>query len=332
MAPSTDFMSGRPILPSGFAAFPREIRDLVFLYIAFAAGVSIDYLDNYLLHVTSDDYAPCIQMLHDWAPRSYIARGACEMLWSRDNHKFDRTDFSNWPNVDTDTIIDPHHILYLEDRDRPEHKRPVGIPVDLRMCVRGLRLFADANPHGLADPAEPETESLLRLKRELSHLHQFPRLRQLQIEVWVPEESDAYLIGMTVVESISDACKELRARIGTGLTVLLSREWGYDLDKFEYIETHDLSWMWEGPNQMQRERVREDVATADEAIRVLITDGVEVEREHTLLEALRYRASFLPQTKDEIVEMDVWEPWTGITKRYWQELKENWWRWKEGED
>ena len=324
MAPHTDSMSGRPILPSGFAAFPREIRDLVFSYIASAAEVWIDYHDNYLLHITSDDYAPCIHMLHDWAPRSYIARGACEVLWSSDNHRFSLGGFNNFRNFDTDTIIDPHHALYLEDRDRPEHKRPVGIPVDLSMCVTELRLSADYNPHGLADPPESNTESLLRLKQELSQLHQFPRLRELLIEIWIPKDSDAYLIGMTVVESISNACKELRARIGTGLNVLLSREWGYDIMKFEYIEEYELSWMWEEPNEIQRERVREDVATADEGIRVLIADGVEVERECTLLEKLRYRASFLPQTKDEVVKMDVWEPWTGITEQYWQRLKEEW--------
>ena len=334
MALSTDFMSGRPILPGGFAAFPREIRDLVFSYIASAAEVWIDYHDNYLLHVSSDDYAQCIQMLHDWAPNSYIARGACEVLWSSDNFKNSRNFRHGW-YFDTNTIIDPHHTLYLETlRDGLRLSRAVGIPVDLSMCVTKLHLSSDSNPHNLADPAQADTESLLRLKQELSQLHQFPRLRQLEIEIWIPQESDAYLIGMTVVESISDACKELRARIGTGLNVLLSREWGYDIMKFEYLETHDLSWMWEKPNQMHRERAREWVASADEWIRVLLADGVEVGRgwEYNLLEELRFMATYLPQTKDELVEMDAWEPWMGLTEKNWQELKENWWRWKEWRD
>ena len=324
MALSTDFMSKQSTLPSGFAAFPREVRDLVFSYIASAAKVYIDYYDNHMLQIMSDDYAQCIQMLHEWAPRSYIARGACEVLWSSDNHISCYGGFSNYRDFDTDTIIDPHHALHIKDRDWPEHRRPVGIPVDLSMCVTVLHLSADCHPHNLADPAEFDTESLLRLKQDLSQLHQFPRLRKLLIEIWIPTESDAYRIGMTVVESISDACKELRARIGTGLNVFLSREWGYDMMKFKYIEMLDLSWMWEKPNQMHRERVREYVATADERIRVLIADGVEVGGEYTLLEELRYVASYLPQTKDEVVQMDVWEPWTGITETEWRELKDEW--------
>ena len=332
MAPSTDLMSRPPSLPSGFAAFPREIRDLVFSYIASAADVYIDYHDNYLLQIFSDDYVQCIQMLHDWAPRSYIARGACEVLWSSDNHRSSPGGFNNCRDFDTDTIIDPHHALYLEDHVTLGYKRPVGIPVDLSMCVTRLCLSADSNPHGLTDPAEADTESLLRLKQEFSQLHQFPRLRELIIKIWIPQEDDAYLIGMTVVESLSDACKELRARLGTGLGLLLSREWPYDLMKFKYIEMHDLSWVWEEPNQLQREHVRERVATADEWIRVLIADGVEAEGENTLLDELRYRASFLPQTKDDVVEMDAWEPWTGITEIYWQELKDKWAVWKEWND
>ena len=318
MAPSTDFMSGRPILPSRFADFPREIRDMVFSYIASAAEVWIDRHDNYFLHIRSDDYAQCIETLHDWATRSYIAKGACEVLWSSDHFNH------NW-YFDTDTIIDPHHTLTLgKHGDGFWLKKAVGIPVDLSMCVTKLELYTNGNPVNLADPTALDTESLLRLKQELSQLHQFPRLRQLQIQIWIPQESDAYLEGMTVVESISSACKELRARIGAGLTILLLRAWPYDIMKFEYIEDYDISWMWEEPNQIHRGRAHEWVATADEWIRLLIADGVEVGGRSTLLEELRYMGSFLPQMKDDIVEMDVWEPWMGITEQYWQSLKEEW--------
>ena len=320
---STDVMSARPILPSGFAALPREVRDLVFSYIASAAKLYIDNTDNYLLHIISGDYAQCIQMLHDWAPRSYIARGACEVLWSSDNHIYDWC-FNDYGDSDTNTVIDTHHSLFLKYGAWPQHKRPVGIPVDLSMCVTKLRLSTNSNPHNLADPSKYDMEGLFRLKEELSQLHQFPRLRLLQIRMWILQESDAYFEVMTVVESISNACKELRARIGAGLQIVLERASPYDILEFEYIEEYDLSWMWEEPNQIQRERVREGVATADEWIRVLIADGVEGEREYTLLEKLRSTASILPQKKDEIVEMDVWEPWTGITEEYWQKLKEEW--------
>ena len=308
------------ILPSGFAAFPREIRDLIFSYIASAAGVWIDRHDNYCLHISSggQGLAQCIETLHDWAARSYIAKGACEVMWSSDR-------FNHGWYTGTDTLIDPHHTLFLRnDGDGLWLNKAVGIPVDLSMCVKKLRLYTNPGPGNLADPTEIDTESLLKLKQELSQLHQFPRLRQLQIQIGIPQESDAYLEGMTIVESISNACKELRARIGAGLTVLLTRAWPYDIDEFEYVEEYDLSWMWEEPNQMHRERARECVATAGEAIRVLIADGVEKEGGNTLLEELRYVASFLPQTKYEIAETDVWEPWMGINEQYWQSLKEDW--------
>lgn len=326
MAPSTDFMSGRPILPSRFADFPREIRDMVFSYIASAAEVWIDRHDNYFLHIGSGDYAQCIETLHDWATRSYIAKGACEVLWSSDSCNYVGDSFIHGWYTDTDTIIDPHHTLFLgKHGDRLPLKKAVGIPVDLSMCVTKLELYTHPNPVNLADPTEIDTtKSLLRLKQELSQLHQFPRLRQLQIQIWIPQESDAYLEGMTVVESISNACKELRARIGAGLKILLLRAWPYDIMKIEYIEDYDISWMWEEPNQIHKERAHEWVATADEWIRLLIADGVEVEGRSTLLEELRYMGSFLPQTKDEIVAMDVWEPWMGITEQYWQSLKEEW--------
>ena len=317
-------MSRHPILPSGFAAFPREVRDLVFSYIASAAEVWIDYHDNYLLHTSSNDYAQCIEMLHDSAARSYIAKGACEVLRYSENFEYSRSFNHGW-YFDTDTIIDPHHTLYLGKLgDELPLKKAVGIPVDLSMCVTELRLYTNPNPGNLADPTEIDTKSLLRLKQELAQLHQFPRLRRLQIEIWIPQESDAYHEGMTVVESISTACKELRARIGAGLKILLMRAWPYDIMEFEYIEEYDLSWMWEEPNQLHRERAREDVATAAECIRVLIADGAEVEGGYTLLEELRYTASSLPQIKDEIVETDAWEPWMGITEQYWQELREEW--------
>ena len=319
-------MSKHPILPSRSAALPREIRDLVFSYVASAANLYIDHHDNYLLHTGSEEYAQCIKMLHDWAARSYVAKGACEVLWSSHNfgyNIFNNDGFNHGWYFDTDTIIDPHHTLYLEYyKDGDTIKKALGKPVDLSMCVTKLRLYTNPNPWDLADPADYDTESLLRLKQELSQLHQFPRLRQLDIEIWIPQESDAYDQGMTVVESISNACKELKARIGTGLHISLMRAWPYDINKFEYIEVYDLSWMWEEPNQMQRERVRERVATADEGIRVLIADGVDMKGEYTLLEELRYAASFLPQFKMEVVQMDVWEPWTGITEEYWQRLKE----------
>ena len=75
-----------PQSPTGFAALPREIRNAIFINIASAAGLWMGY-DGYYLQSTqftsrSNKYSECIMMLHEWAPKSYIAKAACEVLWS----------------------------------------------------------------------------------------------------------------------------------------------------------------------------------------------------------------------------------------------------------
>lgn len=129
---------------------------------------------------------------------------------------------------------------------------------------------------------------------------------------------------MRIVESISDACTELRARIGPGLNIRLARVWPpylFFFDKEEYIVCSDITWMWDKPSQTHRERVREGLAAADEKIRVLIADGVDPGGEHSLLEELRQAGSFLPQRKDDLVKMDVYEPRMGISESDWQWIK-----------
>ena len=174
------------------------------------------------------------------------------------------------------------------------------------------------------DPDENDAKSLLRLEKELSRLHGFPHIRQVIIGVGTDRECDAYFESMAVVETISDACKHFRGRLGAGLIVELSRDWPSDLGNFDYLEAYDISWMWVKPNQSHRQRVQDGLATADEKIRVLIADGVDPASEHSLLEELRSAASFLPQLKDDILDMDVWEPWTGISESNWSWIKENW--------
>ena len=116
------------------------------------------------------------------------------------------------------------------------------------------------------------------------------------------------------------ACKELRARIGSGLKILLCRAPPLDDDK--YLEKMDISWMWERPSREDRKCVMNDAATWEQYIRVLVADGVGPDAEYTLLEELRYAGAALPQEKWEIGEMEAWGPWMGVCEEKFKDIKE----------
>ena len=295
---------------------------MVFSYIASAARVEIHTHQAYCLHTYSGnpDYDACIEMLHEWAPRSYIAKGACEVLWSSGT-------FTHGWYFKSDLIIDPHAPLFLRTfQGGIELTKRLGISIDLRECVQKIRLCTNPNPYDLAKPTINDIRSLLKLKQELSQLCQFPHLRRVEIEIWIPQQCDAYFQGMTIVERISSACTELRKRIGAGLNVTLFRAWPYDTEKFEYMEYYDISWMWDKPNYTCKERLQESLTTVDGRIRRLLAEGVRPNGEYSLLEELRYAGSFLPQYKYQLVKMEVWNTWTGISESEWQWLKKRWGR------
>ena len=271
-----NIMALRPDSRSGFAAFPRETRDMVFSCIASAAKIGIDPHNNYSLDISEcHDYTACIELLHEWAPVSDIAKGACEVIWSGGS-------FNHGWYSDSETIVDAHVTLFLRTfREGLVLRKSVRTPIDLREGVQRLWIYTNPN---LADPTDHDKRSLLKLKQQLSQFTQFPHLRSVQVEISIPQECDAYFEDMTVIESISNACKCLKTRIGAGSNISLLRAWPYDIAEFEYVETYDITWMWDKPSQAQNERVLEGLATADERIRVLIAEGVNSNEERSLLE------------------------------------------------
>ncbi len=200
----------------------------------------------------------------------------------------------------------------------------MGTLLDLRQGLRGIRLYTNPNPYDLTDPSENDRRSLLRFKQETSQLRQFPRLRRVQLEIQIPKQFDAYFEGMTIVESLSSACKEPKERVGAGLNTLLLRVWPYDTKKFEQIHDFDISWMWGKPSQAHKGRILEGSVAADKRIRVLIADGVDPNKEFILLEELRNAGSFLLQCKDDIVDMEALEPWAGVREASRLDIKERW--------
>lgn len=291
---------------------------MIFSNVASAAGIWLHPSDSYHLLLNKHwenrgcGYDQCITLLHQWAPNLYIAKGACEVFWSHGTFRH------GWYSTQ-EAIVDPLRTLHIETSD--QEKKPVGTPIDLRECVQKLELYTNPNPVSYAKPTEADTQSLLKLKRELAQLHDFPHLRHVELEIWIGTESDAYFEGMTVVESIVDACKELRARIGDRLKVVLHRAWPYDVNNFKLLEETDISWMFKPPSHEDRKSVDDAVETWEQWIRCLIADGVGPEPQYTLLEELRYAGEYLPQEKEEIAEMDFWEPWLGVCEERFEEIK-----------
>ena len=312
-----------PQTTTTFADFPREIRDMVFLNIASAAEVFVDEHDSHNLRLAQyswDDigYAPCITLLHEWAPKSYIAKAACETIWSYG------TFHHGWCSK-SEAIVDPQEMIYIETLR--EGRKPVGTPIDLRECVQNLHLYTNADPLSFAKPRDVDTQSLLKLKRELAQLHAFPHLRHVELEIYVHRDCDAYFEGMIVVESILEPCKELRARIGSGLKIMLCRAPPFDDDRFEYLEEMDISWMWRAPSWQDRECVKHKRGTIEQNLRVLIADGVGPEAEYTMLEELHFASDPLPQEAwaiGDIGDMEARGPWTGISEEKFKDLKEFW--------
>ena len=289
---------------------------MIFLNVASAAKPCLRPSDNYnlLLNGPWGDkaYTQCITLLHKWAPKFYFAKAACEVFWSH------ATFCHGWYS-DTEAIIDPREALHIEISD--DEIKPVRTFIDLKQCVRKLELYTNPNPVSFATPTDNDTQSLLKLQRQLAQLHDFPRLRHVELEIWINTECDAYFEGMTVVESIAGACKELRARIGDRLKVVLHRAWPYDVNAFKLLEETDISWMWKPPSREDRQCVEDGVETWEQWIRCLIADGVGPEAEYSLLEELRYAGEWLPQEKEEIAAMEYWEPWLGLSEEKFGEIK-----------
>lgn len=202
--------------------------------------------------------------------------------------------------------------------------KPVGTPIDLRDCAQKIELYTNPNPQSLARSAGHDRESFFKLTQKLPQLDDFRHLRKVELAISIPQECDAYFEAVTVIVSISEACKKLKARIGTGLKVTLPRIGPYDVGRSKYIDEYDVSWMWTQPSSKHEDRVRDGTATAQEMIRVFIADGVDTDGGYTLLDELRYAASGLPQREQEICSIDVWGPWIGIDETEWRYIKETW--------
>lgn len=307
---------------SGFAGFPREIRDMVFAEVATAARFSVDEFKN-----TSDvtlevieGYTGCIKMLHEWASRSHIAKAACEQLWER--LPFRRKWYSS-SNVIPRLRSIP---LCLLSRDRlggTSERIRLGT-IDLRSYLRKLSLWVHLN---LDDPWYPnfeDQENLYKLGQELAKLARFPRLRKLRINVLIPLKYDTLDIGMMLVESLAQPCRELRRQLRTGFNLTLFR----DGRRSRAGDVHDgyighsrIDWMLDPPTYVPRASITAGLSDVEEQIRALVEDVADPNKHSPSLQDLRAAAAKLPQKRDEILQMKEWSVGSGLDMVDWLRLK-----------
>ena len=309
-----------PKSSGGFAALPREIRDMICEQIAAAAGIRVDLFrvhlyDAHSLHLADEEFAGCIKMLHAWAPKSSVAKAAYERILSAAYYGVDWT-------CQSKVIIDPTTPLIMGRRGPNEGVDIFsGTSIDLRNCVGDIGLDVEMARHCATYTDKKDEENLVNLERELSQLCQLPRLRRVWFTVWIPTHHKVYDRPMVVFARMSNAIKQLRKRVDGNLSVSICREIYYLRETFDFIDP-DISWMWDPPSFTSEESM--NLVAVEQRMKRLIADGVDPNGAFSLVEELRAAAAKLPQSKDDMVRMDDWSVGSGITKEKWLEIKRTW--------
>ena len=302
-----------------FAALPREIRDMICEEIASAAGICVRLYGHYSLDLADEEFASCIKMLHEWAPKSSVAKAAYEAILSAARF------FADWTS-ESEVIIDPT-IPFTMGRRGFNGGIDIfsGTSIDIRDCVRDIGLNVGIDRHRATYTDKKDEENLERLERELSQLCQLPHLRRVRLRVWVPSYHEVYHISMPVFARISSAIKQLRKRVDGNLSVSTCRGLNYLMEEVDpFIDPFDISWIWDPPSLMSEENAGTDLVAVEQRMKRLIADGVDPNGAFTLVEELRAAAARLPQSKDDILKMDKWTVGTGITIEKWLDIKKNW--------
>lgn len=307
-----------PNFSGGFAALPREIRDMIYERIAFAAGISVTLCGQHSWRIFDEEFAGCMEMLHEWAPKSSVAKAAFKGILSAANYR------GHWTS-ESEIVFDATTPLFMA-RHYFDRSMDIlsGISIDLGNCVRKIHLNVEMSRHLPSYADKKDQENLVKLERELSQLCQLPRLRRFSLTVWMPSYGDAYYRPMLFFERMSSAIKQLKKRVDGNIYVSISRDFFYDTEKTSFIDPYNVSWMWDPPSFANAKHAKTELAAVEERIKRLITDGVDPTEDLTLVEELHAAANMLPQDKNDIVGMDDWSVGTGITEEKWLAIRKTW--------
>ena len=304
-----------PKSSGGFAALPREIRDMICEHIASAARIRVRLYHHYQLDLADEGFSGCIKMLHDWAPKSSVAKAAYEVILSAADYRGDWT-----PRLDN--VIDWTKPVFMGGRGPNGIDIFSGTSIDIRDCVRDIGLDIEMHDQLRTYTDKKDEENLVGLKRKLSQLCQLPRLRRVRLTVIVPSDHEVYHKPLLILARMSSTIKQLRERVDGNLSVLTRRDLVYLRPTPHFIDPHDISWMWDPPSFTSDSE--SGLVAVEQRMKRLIADGVDTIGAITLVEELRAAADKLPQSKDDIVRMDDWTVGSGITKEKWLEIKQTW--------
>ena len=306
-----------PKSSGGFAALPREIRDMICEQIASAARIRVRLYHHYELDLADEGFSGCIKMLHEWAPKSSVAKAAYEVVLSAADYRGDWTPRLN-------NVIDWTKPVFMGVRGPNGIDIFSGTSIDIRDCVRDIRFDIEMHNQLRTYTDKKDEENLVSLERKLSQLCQLPRLRRVRLTVIVPSHHEVYHRPLLILARMSSTIKQLRKRVDGNLSVLTRRDLVYLRPTPHFFGPHDISWMWDPPSFTTEDDTKTDIVAVEQRIKRLIADGVDPNGALTLVEELRAAADRLPQSKDDIVRMDAWSVGSGITKEKWLEIKKTW--------
>ena len=291
---------------------------MIWEHIASASGITVTLCGHHSWKVFDEEFAGCMRMLHEWTPKSSMAKAAFEGILSAAEYRGDWT----WNSEIVFDATTPLFMAYHYLNGRMDILS--GVSVDLRNCVRNIKLDVEISRHLPSYEDKEDQENLVKLERELSQLCQLPRLRRFSLTVWMPSYGDAYYRPMLFFERTSSAIKQLKQRVDGNTKVSICRDYLGPTEGTNFIDPYNVSWMWDSPSFAKAKHDETDIVAVEERIKRLITDGVAPTEYLTLLEELRAAADMLPQDKDDIVEMDDWSLGTGITKENWLAIRKSW--------
>lgn len=235
-----------------------------------------------------------------------MARELCQAFWAM---KFSQHTLDiNWQQI-TD-LLSPGLLTSIETNDRESERTPYGAQPTIRIPLITMirpRDFITSLELNINDNKE------LRLGRSVSHdlrdlsprlpaLLKLPRLRRVEINIWVPRDCNCHWVAMPVIEDISSTCAMLSNRHGNNFSVWIMRDWPHHRSTFKFMD-HDISWVWESPGRGVRmiTGTRRPTA-AEDSIRTLMMDigAPSKYSEKSILEELREAASSLPRKREDV--------------------------------
>lgn len=190
-------MATSEVTTTSFNSLPREVRDQIYSQVLVSPS-RIQFCSVLGLMVCDPDLLGPMAMLFSWASNLHIADEACEIFYQRNTFKVHCEDLPTFlgANIHTMLSIDVSGFV-------PKQMPTCVRPFETKKWVTDLEVVVEQN----------DTKYSSNLSYELGYLLEYPRLRNLTIE-----------IGSTSVMSSETECTGVLKglKLGQGLRVVYS--------------------------------------------------------------------------------------------------------------